>query len=66
MKWLEDNEFPNINDFEVGFDPIHGHGLKTKKDIAEKDLILTVFTCSLVFHFYPYLFILISRFLQNL
>lgn len=24
MKWLEDNQFPGINDFEIGFDPVHG------------------------------------------
>jgi histone-lysine N-methyltransferase SETD3 len=42
MKWLEDNQFPNINDFEIGFDPLHGHGLVTKKPLEEKDLILQV------------------------
>jgi hypothetical protein len=42
MKWLEENNFPNVNDFEIGFDPVHGHGLIAKKEIHEKELILSV------------------------
>uniref|UniRef100_A0A6B2L3S4 protein-histidine N-methyltransferase n=1 Tax=Arcella intermedia TaxID=1963864 RepID=A0A6B2L3S4_9EUKA len=42
MKWLKDNNFPNIDNFEITFNPLSGHGLTAKKDFKAGELILEV------------------------
>eukprot|EP01125_Pyxidicula_operculata_P019441 TRINITY_DN705_c0_g1_i1.p1 TRINITY_DN705_c0_g1~~TRINITY_DN705_c0_g1_i1.p1 ORF type:complete len:504 (+),score=144.70 TRINITY_DN705_c0_g1_i1:728-2239(+) len=42
IKWLKDNQYPNVEDFETTHTPDVGYGLLAKKDYNKGDMVLQV------------------------